>query len=141
MTDDKAASLQKLSDIARTVSQDDEDIRGRNVKARDGEELGEVDDLLVDPAENKVRFLVVASGGFLGLGQTKSFIPVEAVSGITADEVRTDQAKDKIAGAPTCDPDIVEERGYYEDLYGYYGYTPYWAPGYIYPGYPYPPVR
>jgi len=141
VTDDKAASLQKLSDIARTVSQDDEDIRGRNVKARDGEELGEVDDLLVDPAENKVRFLVVASGGFLGLGQTKSFIPVEAVSGITADEVRIDQAKDKIACAPTYDPDIVEERGYYEDLYGYYGYTPYWAPGYIYPGYPYPPVR
>jgi sporulation protein YlmC with PRC-barrel domain len=138
MTDDQAAKLEKLSDIARTVSREDEDIRGRNVKARDGEDLGEVDDLLVDPTENKVRFLVVASGGFLGMGKTKSFIPVEAVSGITADEVHIDQSRDKIAGAPDYDPDLVEERGYYQDLYGYYGYTPYWAPGYIYPGYPYP---
>jgi sporulation protein YlmC with PRC-barrel domain len=114
---------------------DDEDIRGRQVKARDGEDLGEVDDLLIDPTENKVRFLVVASGGFLGLGQEKSFIPVDAVSGITAGEVHLDQTRDKVAGAPAYDPDIVEERSYYEDVYGYFGYAPYWAPGYVYPGY------
>jgi hypothetical protein len=24
----------------------------------------------------------------------------------------------------------------YDELFNYYGYSPYWAPGYIYPAYP-----
>lgn len=131
--------LRKLSDTDRTVSADNEDIRGRDVKTRAGENLGKVDDLLIDAEENKVRFLVVASGGFLGIGETKSFIPVDAVSHITDDEVRIDRHRDEVAGAPVYNPGLVPERDFYENVYSYYGYVPYWAPGYIYPAYPYLP--
>ncbi|EMY34934.1 PRC-barrel domain-containing protein [Arthrobacter crystallopoietes BAB-32] len=139
MSEDKMAELRKLSDTAQTVSGDDEDIRGRDVKARDGEDLGKIDDLLIDPEENKVRFLVVASGGFLGIGQTKSFIPVDAVSHISADEVHVTQRRDDVAGAPVYNPELVAERDFYENVYSYYGYAPYWTPGYVYPAFPYPP--
>jgi len=38
-------------------------------------------------AERKVRFMEVAFGGFLGLGESKSLIPVEAITRMTPDAV------------------------------------------------------
>jgi hypothetical protein len=72
----------------------------------------------------------------LGFGATSSFIPVDAIRQVTDDEVRVDSSKDRISGAPRYDPELVDERAYYEEIYGYYGYTPYWAPNYFYPGFP-----
>lgn len=42
---------------------------GAPVKDHVGERLGEVHDLVIDPASGQVRFAVLAFGGFLGLGQ------------------------------------------------------------------------
>jgi len=36
-------------------------------KDKDGRDLGTIEGLLIDEAERKVRFMEVASGGFLGL--------------------------------------------------------------------------
>lgn len=141
MSDKRMAELRKLSDTGQTVAGSNDDIRGRDVKDRDGNIIGKVDDLLIDPEENKVRFLVVASGGFLGIGETKSFIPVDAISRITTDEVRLDQQRDYVAGAPAYDPELVEERDFYQDVYSYYGYAPYWTPGYVYSAYLSHPAR
>ena len=57
------ATLIRLSDTELTVADRADDIRGLDVLDISGEELGEVDDLLIDNAERKVRFLEVASGG------------------------------------------------------------------------------
>ena len=132
-TNDK---LVKLSDTDQTVASGEEDIRGRSVKDRAGEDLGKVDDLLIDPATNQVRFLIVASGGFLGLGEQKSFIPVDAVTRVGAHDVHIDQTLEQVAGAPAYDPDLVNDRSYHGGVYDHWGYLPYWAPGYAYPGYP-----
>lgn len=133
----ETGTLVKLSEIDETVASPDNDIRGRDVKDRDGADLGKVKDLLVDETENKVRFLEVASGGFLGIGQDTSLIPVDAITAITDDEVRIDQTRDVVAGAPAYDPDLVRERDAYGEYFGYYGYGAWWAPGYQYPNYPY----
>lgn len=135
MAEDTNDRLVMLSDTDETIANGEEDIRGRAVKDRAGEDLGTVDDLLIDPTANQVRFLVVASGGFLGLGEQKSFIPVEAVTRVGAHEVFIDQTLDQVAGAPAYDPDLVNDRSYNEGVYGYFGYLPYWAPGYAYPGF------
>lgn len=137
MATDESGELVRLEDTDETVLSAEEDVRGRSVKDADGEDLGKVDDLLIDRSENKVRFLIVASGGFLGLGESKSFLPVDAISRIADDEVHIDQSRERVAGAPAYDPELVSDRAYYENVYGYYGYAPYWGPGYIYPGYPY----
>jgi len=132
----ESATLSKLSDIGQTVTPSGEDIRGRTVKDKDGKGLGTVHDLLVDNQEHKVRFLLVEHGGFLGLGQTKSFIRVDAITEITADEVFINHTREHVAGAPPYDPDIVDEMAYPAGIYDYYGYTPYWGAGYVSPLYP-----
>lgn len=134
-----ARTLVKLSDIDQTVADREEDIRNRHVKDRNGEDIGKVDELMIDSDEHKVRFLDVASGGFLGIGQEETFIPVDAITAIDAEEVHIDQTREHVAGAPAYDPDLVDQAPYYESVYGYYGYTPFWGPGYVYPGYPFYP--
>ncbi|HVC75144.1 MAG TPA: PRC-barrel domain-containing protein [Candidatus Micrarchaeaceae archaeon] len=131
------SSLSKLSDTGQTVANADDDIRGRNVKAKDGEDLGTVDDLLIDDQEGKVRFLRVEHGGFLGFGEAKSFIPVDAITRITKDDVFIDRSREQVAAAPRYDPDLVSQLGFYGELYGHYGILPFWGLGYAYPGYPY----
>jgi sporulation protein YlmC with PRC-barrel domain len=132
------AALVKLSDTNLTLANRAEDIRGRDVLDTAGEEIGKVDDLLIDEQEQKVRFLQVSSGGFLGLGATKFLIPVDAIMRMTEDAVYISQARERLTGAPRYDPSLVDER-YLSDVYGYYGYSPYWGPDYRYPGYPYYP--
>ena len=128
------ASLLKLSDANLTVAFPEQDIRGRTVLDRSGEEIGQVDDLLIDDREQRVRFIQVATGGFLGLGETTFMIPIDAITRITDEAVYTDQTREHVASAPRYDPALVRET-YWEDVYGYYGYSPYWAPGYVYPPY------
>ena len=129
--------LRKLGDSGQTVAMPAEDVRGRAVKDNGGNDIGKVADLLIDEQERKVRFLVVEAGGFLGIGEKETFIPVDAITGISGDEVRIDRSGENVAGAPHYDPDLaVDDRGYYENLYGYYGLTPYWGIGYTYRGFP-----
>ena len=135
MTIDKTAAHQKdpgkvpqftrLRDSDRTVSNSDEDIRGRMAKDKDGNDLGTFEGLLIDAAQRKVRFMEVASGGFLGLGESKSLIPVDAITRMTPDAVYIGHTREHVAGAPTYDPELVHtELEYFFNLYPYYGYPP-----------------
>lgn len=135
MTSQSNASLSKLSDSGQTVTPSAEDIRGRTVKDKDGNDLGKVHDLLIDDREHRVRFLLVEHGGFLGLGETKSFIPVDAITKITAVDVLINHTREHVAAAPRYDPDLVDDRDYHGSIYDHYGYIPYWGAGYAYPGY------
>lgn len=130
------ASLIMLSDSDRTIADPAEDIRGRRVCDKHDNDLGKVDDLLVDADEGKVRMLRVEHGGLLGFGATPSFVPVDAVTRITDETVYVAQSRDEVADAPRYDPDLTDETEYYGSLYGYYGYPPFWVSGYVYPGYP-----
>jgi sporulation protein YlmC with PRC-barrel domain len=128
----------KLGDTDRTIPNPDEDIRGRKVVDRNGEQLGKVTDLLIDDAAMRARFLIVEHGGILGIGATQSFIPVEAVTSIEEEGVQVATDLQTVAGAPVYDPEIALEPQYYENVYGYYGVTPYWTVGpdsREYPGY------
>ena len=122
---EKVPTLTRLRDTDRTVSSSDEDIRGRMARDKDGHDLGTIEGLLVDDAERKVRFMEVGSGGFLGLGESKSLIPVEAITPVTPDAVYIGRTREHVAGAPRYDPDLVETRlDYFFNLYPYYGYPP-----------------
>lgn len=133
MAQDVQHTLVRLRDTDLTVAPDD-DIRGRKVIDRDGEEIGDVDALLIDDQDERVRFLEVGSGGFLGIGEEKRLIPVDAVVRIEDDAVHVDTARETVAAGPGYDPDVVEyPPDYYGNIYGYYGYAPFWTPGYMYP--------
>jgi sporulation protein YlmC with PRC-barrel domain len=119
----KVPTLSRLRDIGRAVSSSDEDIRGRMVKDKNGQDLGRIEDLLVDDVKWKVRFMEVASGGILGFGDSKSFIPVDAITRMTADNVYISHTLEHVAGAPRYDPTLVAiDVNYLLGLYPYYGY-------------------
>lgn len=81
-----------------------------------------------------MRILRVGSSGILGMGGTVVLIPVDAITRITDDKVYVNRNRAHVAGAPRYDPDLVDQR-YLESVYAYYGYYPYWRPGYVYPSY------
>ena len=122
---DKVPQFTRLRDTDQTISSSDEDIRGRMAQGRDDRDLGTIEGLLIDEGERKVRFMEVGSGGFLGLGESKSLIPVEAITHLEPDAVDIGHTRAHVAGAPICDPELVETRlDYFFNLYPYYGYRP-----------------
>ena len=130
------STLQSLADTEFTIADAEADVRGRKVVDATGEEVGEVDDLLVDDSETKVRMLRVKHGGFLGIGAEHFLVPVDAVTSVTDDAVHIDRGRSRLTDVPGYDPDVAERPAYYADVYGWWGYPVYWGPGYTYPDYP-----
>jgi sporulation protein YlmC with PRC-barrel domain len=112
----------KLSDSDLRLKVPEQDVRGLDVYERGGDPIGSVEDLYVDEQERKVRFLEVGAGGFLGMGEKHFLIPAEAVASVGEDGVTIDQSREKVAGYPPFDPDVVPEASYRRGLYDYYGY-------------------
>lgn len=132
----ETATLVRLDDSDLTLANLADDVRGHTVLDRDGQEIGEVDGLLIDRDERRVRLLQVASGGFLGIGKQKILVPVDAVTDVN-ENVHIDTDHEHVANGPAYDPELAIDRPTVNDLYGYYGYLPYWGAGYLYPGYPF----
>jgi len=128
--------LIRLKDTDLTVVAAEEDIRRRTVVDKGGEEIGKVDTLLIDSGEQKVRFVEISEGGFLGIGDHKVLIPVDAISKVDEKHVYIDQSRKQVGESPRYDPDIATKADW-GGLYGYYGYSPYWTAGYMYPAFPY----
>ncbi|GAA3939329.1 PRC-barrel domain-containing protein [Actinoplanes auranticolor] len=119
----------KLSDTDLIIANPAEDIRGRTARDVNGEKIGKIEDLLIDNETNEVRMLRVEHGGVLGFGATPSFVPVEAISRITDEDVHLRRAGAEVAQAPRYDPELTDEREFYGQVYGYYGYPPYTTSG------------
>ncbi|MEU8230431.1 PRC-barrel domain-containing protein [Actinoplanes sp. NPDC048967] len=124
MASQSTTPLVKLSDSSKILSDPAQDLRGRTVCDRTGDELGKIDDLLIDEAEREVRFLQIGHGGILGFGVTTSLIPATAVTGMTDDTVYVGASRDQVAGAPGYEPTLVDGTETFDKLYGYYGYLP-----------------
>ena len=121
--------LVRLSESGLALEDLTQDVRGLDVYDEDGDQIGTVEDLYADTEERKVRFLDVSAGGFLGLGERRFLIPVEAVSEVREDGVVVvDQKRRKVAESPLFDADVVPQPAYQDELYKYYGYPPYFHP-------------
>lgn len=86
-----ASSTQEV----RAANEDDEkrtlgEYKGQKVTGANGEDLGKVNDFVVETRNGKVAFAVVSSGGFLGMGdklrlvEHNSLQPQSAAEGFTA---------------------------------------------------------
>ena len=45
-----------------------DEMMGKTVRGSDGESIGSVEDVIIDPQSGEARHLVISSGGFLGIG-------------------------------------------------------------------------
>jgi sporulation protein YlmC with PRC-barrel domain len=130
MTERRARStgpvLVRLSESGLALEDLAQDVRGLDVYDNEGDRIGKVEDLYADAQERKVRFLDVAAGGFLSLGEKRFLIPVEAVGEVREDGrvVVVEQKRRKVAESPLFDADVVPQPSYQHELYEYYGYLP-----------------
>ncbi len=104
-------------------------IIGMTVEDAQGERLGKVEDLMIDPKSDRVIFAVVSYGGTLGMGGKYTAVPLSLMSEGNQDRLVLNVSKDKLASAPTFEknqwPD-PKDRAWTENVYRHYGQTPYW---------------
>jgi len=110
------SKLVKLSDSEFHLVDEAADVRGLGVFNQNGEQMGSVEDLYIDPEERKVRFLDVAAGGFLGLGEKRFLIPVQAIVKIYEDGITVNQGSDKVSESPLLGAKVVPEAAYGRDV-------------------------
>jgi sporulation protein YlmC with PRC-barrel domain len=78
-------------------------IIGASVKNAQGESLGKIDELVIDPADAKIKAAVVSVGGVLGIGAKSVAIPWDKVtmgSGTDRDTVVVAMGKEELEQAP-----------------------------------------
>ena len=119
--------LDPLTSSGLELDDPSRDLRGREVVDRDGDTVGTVADMLIDPGLRVARLLVLeSSGGLLGMGKKQYLVPLEAVHD-DGSQVRMDWSKDEITGQPEYRAaDGEEEELQYAQVYAAYGIQPYW---------------
>lgn len=131
-------ALERLSDTGLVLSELGQDIRGRKVVDQHGSDVGHISGLFIDEGERKVRMLELRAGGFIGIGERHFLLPVDAITSVGESAVHVSESGDRIVHSPVYDPTLVvaSTRDYWEPYYGYYGLSPYWGTGYMYPTFP-----
>ncbi len=105
-------------------------IEGTAVQNAAGEDLGEINELMIDLDKGRIAYAVLSFGGFLGLGDKLFAIPWEALNiGPEGDVFILNVPREKLDNAPGFDkdnwPDMADS-SWGETLHTYYGYKPYW---------------
>jgi sporulation protein YlmC with PRC-barrel domain len=94
----------------------EDDLRGKDVYDAGGQRLGSVEDLYVDRQEREVRYLEVGSGGFLGIGQKRFLVPVEAVVKVAEEWVAIEADRtEKVEGPAPFDTKVAPPHAAAED--------------------------
>jgi sporulation protein YlmC with PRC-barrel domain len=105
-------------------------IIGSEVKNEQGNYLGRITDLMIDPADGRIAFAVLSHGGVLGIPMRFVAVPFRALTPGHENKVfLLDVSKEKIAAAPSFDRDHwpdLRNRDWSRDIYRYYGQMPYW---------------
>jgi len=104
-------------------------ITGYAISASDGK-IGKISDFFFDDTNWLVRWLVVDTGNWLS--GRKVLLPTSAMDHLDTDkeECSIKLTKKQIEESPTVDTDQPVSRQMETDVYGYYGYSPYWNSGY-----------
>ena len=105
-------------------------LTGDKVVNTSGENLGKIEDLMIDVFNGRVVYAVLSFGGFLGIGDKLFAIPW---SSLTLDEANKrfilDVPKNVLETAPGFDKDKWPDLGdleYANRIYTHYGATQYW---------------
>lgn len=103
---------------------------GDPVRNSAGENLGKIEEIMLDTAHGKVAYAVLSFGGFLGMGDKLFAIPWQALSVDTDNHCLVlNVDKSVLEKAPGFDKDHwpqVSDPSWGSTIYKYYGYQPYW---------------
>jgi sporulation protein YlmC with PRC-barrel domain len=104
-------------------------LAGDRVRNSSGEDLGKIEELMIDIPTGRIAYAVVSFGGFPGTGNRLFAIPWDA---LTVDEVERDFIlnvnRQTLESAPGFDkddwPDMADP-AFRNQVYTHYGYKPY----------------
>jgi len=105
-------------------------ITGNEVRNLKGEDLGKIEEIMLETSTGTVSYAVLSFGGFLGMGDKLFAVPWRALS-LNADEEGfvLDVEKDRLEEAPGFDkddwPDFADP-AWGLGIHEYYGVRPYW---------------
>ena len=103
---------------------------GTYVQNPKGEYMGKIMDLMIDPHDGRIAFVVLSHGGMLGIPTRFVAVPFSALAPNAAKKTFIlDVSKEKMADAPSFSRDNwpdVTNREWGAETYTYYGQTPYW---------------
>lgn len=95
-----------------------------------GEDLGKIEEIMLDVSSGRIAYAVLSFGGFLGLGDKLFAIPWEALQLDQRNErfiLNVD--REALENAPGFDkahwPEFTD-RAWGVEIYEHYGYEPYW---------------
>jgi sporulation protein YlmC with PRC-barrel domain len=105
-------------------------LAGDRVRNSAGEDLGKIEEIMIDVPSGRVGYAVLSFGGFLGLGNKLFAVPWDA---FTIDEAEKqfilNVDKKVLEDAPGFDkdnwPDMADP-DFGSQIYGHYGSKPYW---------------
>jgi sporulation protein YlmC with PRC-barrel domain len=106
-------------------------IKGDKVVNRAGDNIGKIEELMLDLEDGRIAYAVVSHGGLLGIGSKLFAIPWQALK-LRAHEhaFLLDIPKETLDKAEGFDKDKWPlTRGELSRTYSYYGYQPYWLAG------------
>ena len=129
MTTTLSRELERLTHSGVQLADPARDVRDREVFDQDGQSVGTVSDVLVDPETGEVRLVEVTSGGgVLGLGRKSRLVPIEAVTSGDPRTVYVERTREDILAVDEYRPaEGDEEEAQYAAAYAAYGVTPYWT--------------
>lgn len=87
-----------------------QEILGSNVRNLQGEELGEIEDIVVDVDSGRILYAIMDFGGFLGIGEKSFPVPWESLAPLPSEGVfYLNITKDRLEKAPSYDKDKMPE--------------------------------
>ncbi len=101
---------------------------GATVRNSMNDDLGDVNEILLDVPNGRIVDVVLSSGGFLGIGDQKSVVPPTILSWDSAHEVvQIDATKEQLAAAPHFESQAwpQQDSSYVVGVYRVFGVTPY----------------
>jgi len=97
---------------------------GINVSSKDGDNFGQVQDLVIDPKTGKIQFALVGQGFMAGLGHQLVPVPWQAVNVRSEREFALNVDKKKLESAPTWTQSQMEQPDYTVRIYRFYELEP-----------------
>jgi len=128
----QGASAQDGDDLpmARLQVVESSKVQGSRVSTPKGEDLGEIEQVLLDPQQGRITYAVVGVGGFLGIGEKSVAVPWPALQPSTREQAFVlNTTREQLETAPEFKEDQMQalaDPRRAQEIHAFYSQQPYW---------------